>query len=336
MRAGIGLSFYSVVISPGALLSRPARAIYPHVIVVAEAVPLQRAREPARHPNVAASERLSQAAHIASSAAISQLSYALYAVCILCYDGGSTPSRWFWSLRMGLGYRVLRSVARVAFAAQMRLEISGAERLPRRGPVLFVSNHLGPTDQFAIVMRLPHEVRILAKAEVFEWPVIGWLARRGEAIPIRRGEADREAMRTLRDLLLRGAAALVFPEGTYVDTDEPLGMIPVKTGAAWLAWHTGAWVVPVAITGTEIVWTSGRGWRLWRRPRVRVVFGEPYQPVWPTGVAPKVAWRMVADEMALRIAALLPEGYRGAYALATPEDGRGAAIAPHAGSGFEN
>ena len=223
---------------------------------------------------------------------------------------------------MSLGYRVLRSVARVAFAAQMRLENSGAERLPRRGPVLFVSNHLGPTDQFAIVMRLPHEVRILAKAEVFEWPVIGWLARRGEAIPIRRGAVDREAMRTLRDLLLRGAAALVFPEGTYVDADEPLGMIPVKTGAAWLAWHSGAWVVPVAITGTEIVWTPGRGWRvwrLWRRTRVRVVFGEPYQPTWPAGVALKVAWRMVADEMALRIAALLPAGYRGAYALPEPD-----------------
>ena len=56
---------------------------------------------------------------------------------------------------MGVGYRVLRSVARLAFAAQMRLEVSGAERLPPAGPVLFVSNHLGPTDQFAIAMRLP-------------------------------------------------------------------------------------------------------------------------------------------------------------------------------------
>ena len=241
---------------------------------------------------------------------------------------------------MGVGYRVLRSVARLAFAAQMRLEVSGAERLPPAGPVLFVSNHLGPTDQFAIAMRLPHELRILAKAEVFEWPILGWLARRGEAIPIRRGEADREALRTLRALMLRGASALVFPEGTYVDAHEPLGMLPVKTGAAWLAWHTGATVVPVAITGTEIIWAPGRGWRLWqfwRRSRVRVVFGEPYRPVWPAGVAPKVAWRIAADEMALRIAALLPEGYRGVYAvptLATTEETSGATLLPQSGMGF--
>jgi 1-acyl-sn-glycerol-3-phosphate acyltransferase len=225
----------------------------------------------------------------------------------------------------------------------MRLEVSGAERLPPDGPVLFVSNHLGPTDQFAIAMRLPHELRILAKAEVFEWPILGWLARRGEAIPIRRGEADREAMRTLRGLMLRGASALVFPEGTYVDAHEPLGMLPVKTGAAWLAWHTGATVVPVAITGTEILWTPGRGWRLWqfwRRSRVSVVFGEPYRPVWPAGVAPKLAWRSAADEMALRIAALLPEGYRGVYTLrtfpapTTTETAPDATLLPRSGMGF--
>ena len=216
---------------------------------------------------------------------------------------------------MGVGYRILRSAASLLITAQMRLEISGAERLPPSGPVLFVSNHLGLTDQFAIAVRLPHELRILAKAEVFEWPVLGWLARRGEAIPIRRGEVDREAMRTLRNLLQRGAWALVFPEGTFVDAHEPLGMLPVKTGAAWLAWHTGATVQPVAITGTETVWSPGRGWRVWQRPRVRVIFGEPYQPVWPADVAPKTAWRLAADEMATRIAALLPEGYRGVYAL---------------------
>jgi 1-acyl-sn-glycerol-3-phosphate acyltransferase len=92
-------------------------------------------------------------------------------------------------------------------------------------------------------------------------------------------------------------------------------MLPVKTGAAWLAWHTGATVQPVAITGTETVWSPGRGWRVWQRPRVRVIFGEPYQPVWPADVAPKIAWRLAADEMATRIAALLPVGYRGVYAL---------------------
>lgn len=220
---------------------------------------------------------------------------------------------------MGLGYHILRSAAKLILAFQMQLEIHGMERLPRTGPVLLVSNHLGLTDQFAIAARLPHEVHILAKAELFEWPIVGWLARRGEVVPIRRGEADREALRTMRDLLDRGAWVLVFPEGTFVDSHEPFGMAPVKTGVAWLAWHTGATVVPVAITGTEVVWSPSRGWRLWQRPRVRVTFGDPYKPVWPEQTAQKLALRAAAEEMAQRIAALLPEVYRGVYALSAPE-----------------
>jgi len=220
---------------------------------------------------------------------------------------------------MGVGYHILRSAARLILAFQMQLEVRGIEHVPRTGPLLFVSNHLGNSDQFAIAVRLPQEVRILAKAEIFEWPILGWLARRGEAVPIHRGEADREALRTMRELLDSGAWVLVFPEGTYVDPGEPLGMLPVKTGAAWLAWHTGATVVPVAITGTEVVWSPGRGWRLWKRPHVLVTFGEPYKPVWPENAAQKLAWRAAADEMARRIAALLPEGYRGAYARSVPE-----------------
>jgi 1-acyl-sn-glycerol-3-phosphate acyltransferase len=232
---------------------------------------------------------------------------------------------------MGLGYSLIRSAARLVLAFQMRLEIHGVERLPRTGPVLLVSNHLGATDQLAIGAHLSHELRILTKAELFEWPILGWLARRGEAVPIRRGESDREALYIMRDLLHGGAWVLVFPEGTYGHVGhagEPLGMLPFKPGAAWLARHTGATIVPVAITGTESVWSPSRGWRLWQRPRVCVIFGEPYKPAWPENVAEKVAWRVVADEMALRIAALLPEDYRGAYVLPTPEMINGAPILP--------
>jgi 1-acyl-sn-glycerol-3-phosphate acyltransferase len=229
---------------------------------------------------------------------------------------------------MGVGYRILRSVAKLILIFQMQLEIHGVERLPVAGPLLLVSNHLGNTDQFAIAVRLPHAVHILAKAELFEWPIIGWLARRGDVVPIRRGEADREALRTMRDLLKSGAWVLVFPEGTYVDPGEPLGMLPVKTGAAWLARHTDAPIVPVAITGTEVVWSPGRGWRLWQRPHVCVTFGEPYKPVWTDDVAQKSALRAAADEMAQRIAALLPEGYRGVYVLPAQERSGGTPILP--------
>ena len=90
-------------------------------------------------------------------------------------------------------------------------------------------------------------------------------------------------------------------------------MLPLKTGAAFLALRAGVPVVPVAITGSEHVWTLPRGWRVWHHPHVHVVFGEPYRPRVPAGLSTRHAMRIVADEMACRIAALLPEAYRGRY-----------------------
>lgn len=57
-----------------------------------------------------------------------------------------------------------------------------------------------------------------------------------------------------------------------------------------------------------------RGWRPWHRPRVTITFGEPYRPQIPPGQSTKATYQMMADEMGRRIAALLPEEYRGAYA----------------------
>ena len=214
---------------------------------------------------------------------------------------------------MDTNYRIIRVLGRILLFLQMRLHVRYAERVPADGPVLVVSNHLGATDPLTIAVDIPRQLRIVAKAELFDWPFIGWLARRGGVIPIRRGESDREALRTVLDALYADQCALVFPEGSYRDPPEPAGMLPVKPGAAWLALKTGATVVPVGIWGTEVVWSRARGWRFWHRPHVHVVFGEPYVPVVPQGVSSKAVTTAVAEDMARRIAALIPSEYRGLY-----------------------
>jgi 1-acyl-sn-glycerol-3-phosphate acyltransferase len=114
--------------------------------------------------------------------------------------------------------------------------------------------------------------------------------------------------------LAEGGTILLQPEGTYAKPPHPVGLVPFKTGAAFLAVRSGASVLPIALTGTERVWHPGRGWRPWHRPRVRVTFGEPYRPQIPPGLSTKAGYQLMADEMGRRIAALLPEEYRGAYA----------------------
>jgi 1-acyl-sn-glycerol-3-phosphate acyltransferase len=218
-----------------------------------------------------------------------------------------------------MAYRIIRTLAKLLLWTQIRLRVAGAERVSSSGPVLLVSNHLGPADHFIIGVRLRRQMRILAKIEIFRWPIIGWIAHRAGAVPIRRGESDRDALRIADRLLEAGECMLVFPEGTYAHAPAPVGMLPMKTGAAWLALRTGALVVPVAISGSESVWVAKRGWRLGKRPRVALTYGEPYRPMVPHGVSRRAALDAVADEMARRIAALLPVAYRGAYATEVVE-----------------
>jgi 1-acyl-sn-glycerol-3-phosphate acyltransferase len=211
-------------------------------------------------------------------------------------------------------YVIVSAIIRLLLPLQMRLRVYGAERCPRTGPVIIVANHLGLLDPLAIAILVPRQVRILAKSEVFQWLILGGIARACGVVPVHRGASDREALRTLTELLAQGQCVELMPEGTYPKVPLPPAMIPVKTGAAFLAVRTGALVQPVGITGTERVWAPKRGWKIWHRPRVTITFGEPYRPQAPTGVSSKAVYHAVAEDMAYRIAALLPPSYRGHYA----------------------
>jgi 1-acyl-sn-glycerol-3-phosphate acyltransferase len=215
-------------------------------------------------------------------------------------------------------YRLIRVLVALLTFLQMRLSISHQDAIPADGPVLLVSNHLGMTDPLVIALPLHREVRILAKAELFDLPLIGWLSRQAGVIPVRRGAADREALQLAYGQLAENECVLMFPEGKYQHPPELPGMQQLKTGAAWLALKSGAQIVPVAIWGTEYVWELSRGWRPWNRPPVHVVFGEPYYPQAPSYSMPtKALLNLVAAEMAEKIADLLPPVYHGVYARQT-------------------
>lgn len=222
-------------------------------------------------------------------------------------------------------YRVMQAVITIALPVQVRLHVMGKEVVPTAGPALLVSNHLGLIDPLAIAVRLRRKLRILAKAELFEWPVIGGLARLSGVVPIRRGERDLVAFAALEDVLYQGHCVLIFPEGTYPKPPLPAALLPFKTGAVWLAVQTHVPIVPVAVWGSERVWAPRRGWQPWpwQRPDVWVRFGESYYPQPTVSLARAEARQAVADEMACRICDLLPERYHGAYTKATlPADSR--------------
>jgi len=113
-------------------------------------------------------------------------------------------------------------------------------------------------------------VRSLSKESLFKNPVLAWIVISLGSFPVRRGAADREAMRTAAKLLAGGESLLVFPEGTRQSGNQ---IADVFDGTSYLAAKGGAPIIPVAIAGTEDAMPPGA--KLPRRSTVTIVIGEP-------------------------------------------------------------
>lgn len=160
-------------------------------------------------------------------------------------------------------YRLARLAFALVFAVVYRWDVRGREHVPERGPVLLCANHFDWWDPPLVGTVSPRPVFFMAKEELFRYPVLGTLLPKVGAFPVRRGTADRRALKTALDLLARGEVVGIFPEGTR-SRDGTL--LPAEPGAALLAVWSRAPVVPVAISGP---------YRPFRPIRVRI--GEPFE-----------------------------------------------------------
>ena len=189
-------------------------------------------------------------------------------------------------------YAVLK-VPAVAIARTMfRLESRGRENVPATGAVLLAANHSSVLDPPLIGSATDRQLSFLAKAELFDLPLLGGLIRRVNARPIRREGADPSALRTAMRVLEDGGALLIFPEGTRGDE----GIIrSAKTGAGMLAVLSGAAVVPVYIQGSGRAWPRGR--KLPRPAKVTVTFGKALRFEAERGADRKRQYEIASREM---------------------------------------
>jgi len=169
-------------------------------------------------------------------------------------------------LHYRLGWIVALGLARLLW----RLRADGREHIPETGRAIVASNHISNWDPILVGLTIPREVHFLAKEELFRNRPLRWLISAYNAVPVRRGTADRRALRLAADVLRRNGVLLMFPEGTRSVTGE-IGK--GKPGVGFLACSTGAPIVPACIVGSD---TLGRAFRK-RRP-VSVRFGPAIAP----------------------------------------------------------
>lgn len=148
-------------------------------------------------------------------------------------------------------YAFMRLLTAVVLRGWFRVRIVGAEQIPAAGPAIVAPNHKNFLDAFFVGLATHRHVRFMAKIELFKGP-LAWVFLRLGAFPVRRGEADAEAVETARVILASGGLVVVFPEGTRVEQVDALGS--PHHGAGRLALATGAPVIPAAITGTAHLW----------------------------------------------------------------------------------
>jgi 1-acyl-sn-glycerol-3-phosphate acyltransferase len=215
--------------------------------------------------------------------------------------------------------RLLTVGGRIFGRAMTRVTFEGAlDELPREGPLIIAANHASNLDVPIIgawlIPRLGRRIHWLGKKELFDWPIIGWVAANGGVHPVDRGAADIEAFRLAQRILDQGHVLFVFPEGTRSRDGR---LQEARDGIALLALRTGAPVVPVAISGSNGVWPKGQ-----KLPhpggRVTVRVGRAFRPAdeLPAGTDRATAKRLTTSLIMGRIADLLPPALRGAYGAA--------------------
>ncbi|MDP9117234.1 MAG: 1-acyl-sn-glycerol-3-phosphate acyltransferase [Actinomycetota bacterium] len=154
------------------------------------------------------------------------------------------------------------------------------DRVPQTGPAILIVNHVSHVDPFLVAKMVidgARTPRFLAKAAIFDVPVVGAAMRGMGHIPVRRGTGDaRQSLSVALDALERGELIVLHPEGTV--TRDPAGWpMNGKTGAARLALLApGVPVIPVAQWGIqESVDLYRRRVRLIPRPHNTIAVGEP-------------------------------------------------------------
>jgi len=180
----------------------------------------------------------------------------------------------------------------------VRVEVEGLERVVRGTTYVFVSNHQSIYDIPVIFASLPYQLRIISKASLARFPVLGWHLRRGGHLFVDRRRPDRAGiLGRWRTLVSEGLSLLIFAEGTRSWEGR---VARFKAGSFLLAIEAGLPIVPLAVIGTRQVMPKGR---LRTEPAsVRLIVHDPIHP-------PAIAAPTTRDAKALadRVHAIVAE-----------------------------
>lgn len=157
-------------------------------------------------------------------------------------------------------YKILAVILRFVFKLFYKAEITGVENVPKDGAVILAANHMSNFDPPFLGSFSPRPVHFMAKIELFQNKIFAGIISALYAFPVKRGAADKGAIKHATTILKANEVLGIFPEGTRSKSGE---VGKGEVGVALLASMTNADVVPVAILGTR------------EMSDLKLIFGEP-------------------------------------------------------------
>lgn len=190
-------------------------------------------------------------------------------------------------------YAIVKFIGYFLFKIFLRLEVEGQENIPKDGPLLLACNHISLLDPPVVGAVCTRNVHWMAKEELFV-PILGTIYKWLGAFPVKRGTADRAALKHGIEIMKNNEVLAIFPEGTRSKTGA-LGK--AAPGALMMAGQVKATILPTCVIGTDVK----RQGKIW--PKVKVKFGKPIE--FPKDeFVDKALLNRLTEEMMSSIAAL--------------------------------
>lgn len=204
--------------------------------------------------------------------------------------------------------RIVNWFLRIIFSIICRIDKVELDKIPQKGPLILVGNHVNFLEAPVLVPFLDNpDITAIAKKDSWDNPLFNFLFNTWGAIPIDRDTIDQQAFRLSEQALKDGKILAVFPEGTR---SKDGCLLKGKPGVVALAMRSKAVLLPMAFYGYENFWDNLKHFR---RTDFHIVVGEPFRVHNNGDGLSRDVRQVMTDEIMFKISELLPEKYRGAY-----------------------
>ena len=163
-------------------------------------------------------------------------------------------------------YKIFKMLCRIWYGIFFRTKVIGAENIPATGGFILAANHMANWDPPFLGTFIAREVNFMGKEELFKNPIMAAICRGLHVFPVKRGAADKSAIKTALKIIKNGDCFGIFPEGTRSKTGK---IRKAESGVSLIAAMTKAPIIPAAIVNTNKIFKE----KLF--PRLAVVYGTP-------------------------------------------------------------